>query len=152
MAAGDGDSDMERQGARPDRGLEGPESRGALEGDDDPGRDDDGASSGVDWDDMLAQLANQPVEEGWVTLQEASNAAGVSRSTLRSWYRASLIPSCMVAGTHGPQRMVPLEAVVDRALRSSRARRQLENARSLEAELDALRLRVEAIERHLGLG
>ena len=150
MAAGDGDSDMERQGARPDRGLEGP--GGGLEGDDDPGRDDDGASSGVDWDDMLAQLANQPVEEGWVTLQEASNAAGVSRSTLRSWYRASLIPSRMVAGTHGPQRMVPLEAVVDRALRSSRARRQLENARSLEAELDALRLRVEAIERHLGLG
>ena len=150
MAAGDGDSDMERQGARPDRGLEDP-GRG-LEGDDDPGRDDDGASSGVDWDDMLAQLANQPVEEGWVTLQEASNAAGVSRSTLRSWYRASLIPSRMVAGTHGPQRMVPLEAVVDRALRSSRARRQLENARSLEAELDALRLRVEAIERHLGLG
>ncbi len=164
MAAGDGDSDMERQGARPDRGLEGPDGglegsdRGLegsgrdLAGDDDPGRDDDGASSGVDWDDMLAQLANQPVEEGWVTLQEASNAAGVSRSTLRSWYRASLIPSRMVAGTHGPQRMVPLEAVVDRALRSSRARRQLENARSLEAELDALRLRVEAIERHLGLG
>jgi transposase len=150
MAAGDGDSETERQGVPPDRGLEGPE-RG-LEGDDDPGRDDDGVSSGVDWDDMLAQLANQPVEEGWVTLQEASNAAGVSRSTLRSWYRASLIPSRMVGGTHGPQRMVPLEAVVDRALRSSRARRQLENARSLEAELDALRLRVEAIERHLGLG
>ena len=118
MAAGDGDSDMERQGGRPGRGLDGP--FGGLEGDDDPGRDDDGVSSGVDWDDMLAQLANQPVEEGWVTLQEASNAAGVSRSTLRSWYRASLIPSRMVAGTHGPQRMVPLEAVVDRALRSSR--------------------------------
>jgi transposase len=150
MAAGEGDSDMERQGARPDRGFEGP--GGGLEGDYDLGRDDEGMSSGVDWDDMLAQLANQPVEEGWVTLQEASNAAGVSRSTLRSWYRAALIPSRMVAGTHGPQRMVPLEAVVDRALRSSRARRQLENARSLEAELDALRLRVEAIERHLGLG
>ena len=44
MAAGDGDSDMERQGARPDRGLEGP--GGGLEGDDDPGRDDDGAVVG----------------------------------------------------------------------------------------------------------
>ena len=142
MATRKGGTDREGQGARPGSGLG---------GDDDPRAGDDG-SSGVDWDDMLAQLANQPVEEGWVTLQEASNAAGVSRSTLRSWYRASLIPSRMVAGTHGPQRMVPLSAVVDRAFRSSRARRQLEHARSLEAELDALRLRVEAIERHLGLG
>ncbi len=109
------------------------------------------SSSEVDWDSMLAQLATQPVEEGWVTLQEAANATGVSRSTLRSWYRSSQIQSRMVAGAHGPQRMVLLEAVVDRALGSSRARRQLENARSLEAEVDALRRRVEAIERHLGL-
>lgn len=107
--------------------------------------------SEVDWDSMLAQLATQPVEEGWVTLQEASTAAGVSRSTLRSWYRTAQIPSRMVAGTHGPQRMVLLEAVIDRAFRSSRARRQLDNARSLEAEVDALRHRVEALERHLGL-
>ena len=109
------------------------------------------SSSGVDWDRMLAELATQPVEEGWVTLREASDAAGVSRSTLRSWYRTFQIPSRMVAGTHGPQRMVLLEAVVDRALRSSRARRQLDLARSLEAEVDALRHRVEALERHLGL-
>ena len=109
------------------------------------------SSEEVDWDRMLAQLATQPIEEGWVTLQEASSAAGVSRSTLRSWYRTAQIPSRMVAGDHGPQRMVLLEEVVDRALRSSRARRQLENARSLEAEVDALRHRVEVIERHLGL-
>jgi transposase len=108
-------------------------------------------SSGIDWDGMLLQLAQQPLEEGWVTLEEASSAAGVSRSTLRSWYRSSLIPSRMVAGPHGPQRLVPLEAVVDRALRSSRARRQLEQARSVEAELDALRHRIDVIERHLGL-
>jgi hypothetical protein len=57
----------------------------------------------------------------------------------------------MVAGVHGPQRVVPLDIVVDRALRSSRARRQLEHARSLEAEVESLRRRVEAIERHLGL-
>lgn len=105
----------------------------------------------VDWDSLLAQLGDQPVEEGWVTLQEASDATGVSRSTLRSWYRTSQIESRMVAGVHGPQRLVPLEAVVDRALRSSRARRHLEEARSLEAEVAALRRRVEAIERHLGL-
>ena len=86
-----------------------------------------------------------------MTLQEASSAAGVARSTLRSWYRAGHIPSRMVAGTHGPQRLVPLDAVVDRALQSSRARRQLEQARSLEAEVEDLRRRIRAIERHLGL-
>jgi transposase len=106
----------------------------------------------LDWDEMLVQLAKQPQEEGWVTLDEASSATGVSRSTLRSWYRSAQIPSRMVAGVHGPQRLVPLEAVVDRALRSSRARRQLEHSRSLEAEVAELRARLEAIERHLGLG
>ncbi|MCL2393666.1 MAG: helix-turn-helix domain-containing protein [Acidimicrobiaceae bacterium] len=113
--------------------------------DEDPDRLD------VDWDEMLTQLARQPHEEGWVTLDEASEAAGVSRSTLRSWYRNGQIPSRMVAGVHGPQRLVPLEAVVDRALRSARARRQLEHARSVEAEVAELRRRVEALERHLGL-
>jgi hypothetical protein len=108
-------------------------------------------SSDVDWDSMLAQLAGQPYEEGWVTLEEASNAAGISRSTLRSWYRSGQIRSKMVAGNHGPQRLVPLEEVVDRALRSARARRQLEHARSLEAEVAELRRRLEALERHLGL-
>jgi hypothetical protein len=57
----------------------------------------------------------------------------------------------MVAGAHGPQRLVPLEAVIDRALRSSRVRRQLERSRSLEAEVDELRRRLDTIERHLGL-
>jgi transposase len=136
MTARYGDNDTELRGG----GRSTP-----LDGDDAP------MPSEVDWDGMLAQLATQPVEEGWVTLHEASNAAGVSRSTLRSWYRTAQIPSRMVAGTHGPQRMVLLEAVIVRAFRSSRARRQLENARSLEAEVDALRHRVEALERHLGL-
>jgi len=100
---------------------------------------------------MLDELASQPIEEGWVTLEEAAGATGVSRSTLRSWYRAGLIPSRMVAGVHGPQRIVPLEAVVDKALGSSRSRRQLEQARSVQAEVDDLRRRIEIIERHLGL-
>jgi hypothetical protein len=117
----------------------------------DPEADSPVQSAAVDWDSMLLQLASQPVDDGWVTLEEASNSAGVSRSTLRSWYRSSQIPSRMVAGIHGPQRMVPLEAVVDRALRSARARKQLEHARSLEAEVEALRRRVEALERHLGM-
>jgi hypothetical protein len=106
----------------------------------------------VDWDDLLVRLASQPIDDGWVTLEEASSAAGVSRSTLRSWYRTDQIPSRMVAGVHGPQRVVPLDAVIDRALRSSRVRRQLEHARSLQAEVEALHQRIEAIERHLGLG
>jgi transposase len=58
----------------------------------------------------------------------------------------------MVAGIHGPQRVVRLDAVVERALQSHRGRRQLEHARSLDAEVASLRRRVEALERHLGLG
>jgi transposase len=109
-------------------------------------------SAEVDWDGMLAQLASQPFEEGWVTLEEASNAAGLSRSTLRAWYRSGQIRSKMVAGRHGPRRLVPLDQVVHRALRSARARRQLEHARSLEAEVAELRRRLETIERYLGIG
>ena len=89
----------------------------------------------IDWDSLLSQLAEQPPEEGWVTLEEASGAASVSRSTLRSWYRSGQLPSRMVPGIHGPQRLVPLDAVLDRALRSTRIRRQLEHATSLEAEV-----------------
>jgi transposase len=101
---------------------------------------------------MLGELANQPIEEGWVTLEEAVGATAVSRSTLRSWYRGGRIPSRMVAGLHGPQRIVPLAAVLDQALASPRSRRHLDQARSLQTELEELRRRVEAIERHLGLG
>ena len=136
VSSRDPNIDSPHQGAGPERVTEG------------NGGDE---TSELDWDDMLAQLGTQRPEEGWVTLQEAASATGVARSTLRSWYRSSQIPSRMVAGIHGPQRFVPLDAVIDRALRSSRARHQLEQARSLEAEVDALRRRVEALERHLGL-
>lgn len=110
---------------------------------------DDGRE--LDWDDLLSHLAEQPQREGWVTLDEAVGAAGVARSTLRSWYRSGQVPSRMVPGIHGPQRLVPLDSVIDRALRSSRVRHQLEHSRSLEAEVDELRRRLDAIERHLGL-
>ena len=40
-------------------------------------------TTGDEWDRLLSDLANQPVEEGWVTLEEAVAATGVSRSTLR---------------------------------------------------------------------
>jgi transposase len=107
--------------------------------------------SGTDWDELLARLAAEPVEEGWVTLDEAAAAAGVSRSTLRSWYRSRRIPSLMVAGPHGPQRLVPLDAVLDEALRSPRVRRHLDRARSLESEIDELRGRLEVLETIVGV-
>lgn len=110
------------------------------------------SDSGIDWDDMLAQLADEPAEEGWVTLDEAAGAAGVSRSTLRSWYRSRRIPSVMVVGPHGPQRLVPLDAVLDRALASPKVRRHLDRTRSYQSELDELRRRVEALEAMLGVG
>ena len=115
----------------------------------DPAPEDDATT--VDWDTLLMQLAQQPQEDGWVTLEEASSATGVARSTLRSWYRSGQLPSRMVAGVHGPQRLVPLDAVLDRALQSPRIQRQLDHARSLEAEVDELRQRLEVVERHLGL-
>lgn len=110
-----------------------------------------GDAKADDWDRMLGELAAQPVEEGWVTLDEAAGATGISRSTLRSWYRGGLVPSKMVAGPHGPQRIVPLDLVLDRALGSSRSRSQLERARSLQAEVEELRRRMEVVERQLGL-
>lgn len=112
---------------------------------------DPGSAEGDRWDRLLGDLASHPIDEGWVTLDEAAAATGVSRSTLRSWYRGGRIPSQMVSGVHGPQRIVPLAQVVDQALASPRSRRQLEHARTLQAEVDDLRRRVESIERHLGL-
>ena len=106
--------------------------------------------SGFDWDELLDQLAAQPAEDGWVSLEEAAAAGGVSRSTLRSWYRTGQVPSRMVPGLHGPQRLVPVDAVLARAMASPRLRRGLDHARSMEAEISELRRRVEALERLVG--
>lgn len=108
-------------------------------------------ASSSDWDGVLAQLSHEAPDEGWVTLAEAQQATGLSRSTLRSWFRSGRIASKMMVGPHGPQRLVPLDAVVECSLASDRGRRQLEHARSLEAEVELLRARVDALERHLGL-
>lgn len=113
--------------------------------------DRQGPEDAVDWDQLLSRLAGQEPDDGWVTLQEASEASGVARSTLRSWYRTGRLPSRMVPSPHGPQRLVPLEAVIDRAVRSARIRRQFEHARSIEAEVAELRERVATIERRLGM-
>jgi len=106
----------------------------------------------TDWDRLLEMLSSPPAEEGWVTLDEAAGAAQVSRSTLRSWYRTDQIPSRMVPSLHGPQRLVPLGAVLDRAMQSPRISRQLDAARSLEAEVNDLRRRIQVLEEYLGIG
>jgi transposase len=88
-------------------------------------------------------------EETWVTLAEAEARVGVSRSALRSWYRSGQVPSRMTDGPHGPQHLVPLEVVLERAEQSPRLQRKAARAVSLEAEVALLRERVSELERRL---
>jgi hypothetical protein len=60
-------------------------------------------------------MAEAPPPGGWVSLNEAAAAAGVSRSTLRAWYRDGRLPSRLVPGPNGPMREVPLDPVLGRA-------------------------------------
>lgn len=69
-------------------------------------------------DDALAGADRTPF--GWVTLAEAEEEAGISRSSLRAWYRAGKIPSRLVPGPYGVQRLVPLDAVLQTVRRSPR--------------------------------
>ena len=101
--------------------------------------------------DLLARLDDTP----WVPLAIAEAEAGVSRSALRAWYRNGEIASRLVDGPHGPQRLVPLQAVLDRAAQSARIQRRAEREVSLEAQMTLLRHRVDragasagALERH----
>jgi hypothetical protein len=114
-----------------------------------------------EWEDRLAQweaelqLFAQLDDTPWVPLAQAEVEAGVSRSALRSWYRNGEIPSRMVDGPNGPQRLVPIDAVVERAARSPRIQRRAEREISLEAQVALLRdrlgqleLRLAAVERN----
>ena len=103
------------------------------------------------WDDLLEQLAGHELGDGWVSLAEAAAASGVSLSTLRSWYRSGRVDSRMVPGVHGPERRVRLDEVVDRAARSARLTRRLEEAMATEMVLADLQRRVAALEARLGL-
>src|SRR5579862_6303157 len=84
------------------------------------------------WEDRLDQweleidLAARLEGSDWVTLERAAAQTGVSRAALRSWYRTGQIPSRLVAGPHGPQRLVPLAIVAGRAEASPRVRRSTE--------------------------
>ena len=95
--------------------------------------------------ELLAKLGDTP----WVPLAIAEAEAGVSRSALRAWYRNGEIASRLIDGPHGPQRLVPLQAVLDRAARSARIQRRAEREVSLEAQLTLLRHRVDQLELRL---
>jgi transposase len=109
----------------------------------------------VDWEDRLDQweleleLTAQLEGSDWVTLEKAAAATGASRAALRTWYRSGQIPSRLVDGPHGPQRLVPLAVVAARAADSPRLRRTAERRLGGEAELELLRHRIDQLELRL---
>ena len=109
----------------------------------------------VDWEDRLdaweleRDLAAQVEGSDWVTLERAAADTGASRAALRTWYRTGQIPSRLVDGPHGPQRLVPLALVAARAQDSPRVRRGTERRLSDEAQLEILRYRLDQLELRL---
>jgi len=105
-----------------------------------------------EWEDRLAKwqdeldLLAQLDDVQWVPLAQAEAETGVSRSALRSWYRNGEIESRLVDGPNGPQRLVPLHAVVERAAQSPRIQRRAEREVSLEAQVALLRHRIDHLE------
>jgi transposase len=109
----------------------------------------------VDWEDRLdaweleLELGARMAGTDWVTLERAASDTGVSRAALRTWYRTGQIPSRLVDGPHGPQRVVPLDVVAERAEASPRLRRSAERRLADEAQLELLRHRVDQLELRL---
>jgi len=109
----------------------------------------------MDWEDRLddweleLELNAQLQGSDWVTLERAATGTGVSRAALRNWYRSGQIPSRLVGGPHGPQRLVPLSVVAARAEASPRLRRSAERRLADEAQLEILRHRVDQLELRL---
>jgi transposase len=109
----------------------------------------------TEWERRLAEwqaeleLIAQLEDIRWVPLGRAEAEVGVSRSTLRSWYRSGELRSRLVDGPNGPQRLVPLDAAIERASRSPRIQRRAERAVSLEAEVALLRHRLDQLEQRL---
>src|SRR2546421_11643860 len=93
----------------------------------------------MDWEERLDQweleleLTAQLEGSDWVTLERASADTGASRAALRSWYRTGQIPSRLVDGPHGPQRLVPLAVVAAPAEASPRLRRTTERRAARQA-------------------
>ena len=109
----------------------------------------------MDWEDRLdaweleLELDAQLESSEWVTLDRAATDTGASRAALRTWYRTGQIPSRLVAGPHGPQRLVPLDLVAARAEASPRLRRTAERRLADQAELEILRHRIDQLELRL---
>lgn len=109
----------------------------------------------MDWEDRLddweleLELGAQLDGSEWVTLERAAAETGVSRAALRTWYRTGQIPSRLVKGPHGPQRLVPLATVAERAEASPRVRKTAERRLAGEAQLELLRHRVDQLELRL---
>jgi transposase len=106
----------------------------------------------MDWEDRLddweveLELTAQLEDSDWVTLERAAGQTGASRAALRSWYRTGQIPSRLVDGPHGPQRLVPLAVVAARAEASPRLRRTAERRLADEAQIEILRHRIDQLE------
>ena len=109
----------------------------------------------MDWEDRLDEweleldLAAQLKGSDWVTLERAATDTGASRAALRSWYRTGQIPSRLVDGPHGPQRLVPLAVVAARADASPRLRSTAQRRLADEAQMEILRHRVDQLELQL---
>ena len=109
----------------------------------------------MDWEDRLdeweleLELSARLEGSDWVTLERAATETGVSRAALRNWYRTGQLPSRLVDGPHGPQRLVPLAVVAARAEASPRLRRSTERRLADEAQLEILRHRLDQLELRL---
>jgi transposase len=117
--------------------------------------DDRGPAEPGGWEDRLdaweleLELTAQLDGSDWVTLERAAADTGASRAALRTWYRTGQIPSRLVDGPHGPQRLVPLALVAARAEASPRLRHATERRLAADAELEILRHRVDQLELRL---
>jgi transposase len=109
----------------------------------------------AEWEDRLDQweleleLTAQLDGSDWVTLERAAADTGVSRAALRNWYRTRQVPSRLVDGPHGPQRLVPLALVAARAEASPRLRNSARRRLGDEAEMEILRHRIDQLELRL---
>jgi transposase len=101
-----------------------------------------------DWE-LELDLAARLEGSDWLTLERAAAEIGVSRAALRNWYRTGQIPSRLVDGPHGPQRLVPRAMVAARAEASPRLRRSAERRIAEEAQIAMLQHRVEQLEARL---
>ncbi len=107
----------------------------------------------VNWEDRLEQWRSEldlfERLDGWVSLVEASERTGVSRSALRTWYRSGQVRSRLIDGPHGPQRLVHVDEVAARADASPRIKAKTERELALEAQVALLRHRLDQVEHRL---